>query len=579
MFSRVLHWACKDLDGTGDYGIWRNFDLETLHSSLSSLWRNVHSAKLSLDYGAISYRQGQDVQYCKGDEEFAANPISGAALSQYFSRLPRLEQSNAHGARLSLDRQKPGLHADRLSNLPLELLNQILLYLAPKDVQSLRALSRAIHSLTLSNEYWFQRIAIDLPFVFDRPRRNDLEATEVIDWRQVHRDVSNMSSRESTPRVAGLVSRRRIWMVCENIVDVYLDHVRKSQKALMPVMNDSVGEVVSPRVPRVAWPNIPDHTHFRKFLYNDFDSMVPSRTVVTAYWNDRCLLSNVRFSTDDKVIDLVNPKLLADNLRGDSFDLTDADWIESLELILADVKSSDSSLTRGGIVGITFHTSRSRTYEVGITDVSKSYGVAIQYVPYKRLLKQSNGYFLVGLQGDTADGTIHHLGILERKVTTNSATMVDTQGIQQYMWHGAVPGDQTILSKLQSGYWSSGLPLDTTAMEIGLQFGPSEKVASIAGDVMLGGFELGWSLRGMGPVRMAGPKRQAMKTLTLDWENGECVRHVETQTAHLPRMIRIMTNKGRYVVHQFLLSHLPPPPLQHSYRLLYIICVSTYRDK
>ena len=554
MFSRVLHWACKDLDGTGDYGIWRNFDLEALHSSLSSLWRADAYHKLSLDYGAISDRQGQYVQYCKGDEEFAANPMSGAALSQYFSNLPRLRQSNAHRARLSTGTHEFGSYADRLSNLPLELLNQILLHLPPKDVQSLRASSGAIHSLTLSNEYWFQRIAVDLPFLFDRPLRNDLEATEMIDWCQVHKDLSNLSSRESTPRLVGLISRRRIWMVCENIVDVYLDQVRKSQKASMPEMKHFIGDVVSPLVPKVAWPNVPDSTHFRKFLYKDFGSAVPGRTVVTAYWNDRCLLSNIRFSTDDKVIYLVDPKLLADNLRGDSFDLSDADWIERLELILADINSSDSSLTRGGIIGITFHTSRSRTYEVGITDVSKSYGVPIQYVPYRRSVKTSDGYLLVGLQGDNADETIHRLGILEQRLTTISVPTVDTQeGIQQYMWLDCAPGDQTMLGKLQYGYWSRDLPLDTTAMEIGLRFGPfSEKVVSIAGDVMLGGFELGCQPRRTGPVRMAGPKRQAMKTLTLDGGNGERVIHVETKTTNIPKMIRFITNKGRYVIHHFL---------------------------
>ena len=559
MFSRVLHWACKDLDGTSDYGFWRNFDLEALHSSLSSLCRADAYYKLSLDYGAISDRQGQYVHYCKGDEEFAANPMSGTALSEYFSNLPRLRQSNAHRARLSLDTQEFVSHSNHLSNLPLELLTLILLHLPPKDVQSLRAASRAIHSLTLSNEYWFQRIAIDLPFLFDRNRRNDLEASEMIDWRQVHKDLSNLSSRDSTPRVVGLISRRRIWMVCENIVDVYLDQVRKSQKAPMPELKYFIGDVVSPRVPKVAWPNVPDYTHFRKFLYKHFDSMVPGRTVVTAYWNDRCLLSNIRFSADDKVIHLVDPKLLADNLRGDSFDLPDADWIERLDLILAGIKSSDSSLTRGGIIGITFHTSRSRTYEVGITDVSKSYDVAIQYVPFRRSLKTSNGHLLVGLQGEIADGTIHRLGILEQRLTTISVPTVDTEkGIQQYMWLDRAPDDQTMLGKLQYGYWSQDLPLDTTAMEIGLRFGPfSEKVASIAGDVMLGGFELGCLPRGMGPVSMAGPKRQAMKTLTLDGEKGERVIHVETKTTCLPKMIRFITNKGRYVIHHLLLRPTP----------------------
>lgn len=559
MFSRVLHWACKDLDGTGEYGIWHNFNLEALHSSLSSLWRGDAYHKLSLDYGAISDRQDQYVEYCKGDEEFVANPMSGAALSQYFSNLPRLSQINTHRARLSFGTQEFGPHSDPLSNLPMELLNHILLHLPPKDVQSLRASSRAIHSLTLTNEYWFQRIAVDLPFLFDRPRRNDLEASEMIDWCQVHKDLGNLSSRESIPHVVGLISRRRIWMVCENIVDVYLDQVRKSQKASMPEMKHFIGDVVSPRVPKVAWPNVPDYTHFRTFLYKDFDSTVPGRTVVTAYWNDRCLLSNIRFSTDDKVVYLVDPKLLADNLRGDSFDLSDADWIERLELILADIKSSDSSLTRGGIVGITFHTARSRTYEVGITDVSKSYGVAIQYVPYRRSLKTSDGYLLVGLQGGHADGTIHRLGILERRLTTISVPTVDTQkGIQQYMWLDCAPGDQTMLGKLQYGYCSRDLQLDTTAMEIGLRFGPlSEKVASIAGDFMLGGFELGYVPRGMGPVRIAGPRRQAMKTLTLDEENGERVIHVETSTSWLPQMIRFITNKGQYVTHHFLPRRTP----------------------
>ncbi len=172
---------------------------------------------LDIEYGPVGDNQDQFWEPRHGDEAYITLPTTIPSLAEYYEKLPSLSHV-VETTKVGLPvRQQNSSVLDALSP---ELIYLIIEYLDMSCVNSLRAASGYVAQLPLNSAFWRKRINRDQPWLYDLPEDQDSNS---VDWAQTYKDLLRRSEESFDGHIRGLVNRRRIWDLCDQISETYLE--------------------------------------------------------------------------------------------------------------------------------------------------------------------------------------------------------------------------------------------------------------------------------------------------------------------------------------------------------------------
>ena len=124
--------------------------------------------------------------------------------------------------------------ADIFNKLPYELRQQIFSLLPLASVLALRAASWSMHTTQLPEKSWKKRLESDLPWLWEV---HDIDMTGSQKLEAKLSKIMAKLEEKSQYRdgevnyIPGLANRKRIWMVCEDIRDVYHEQLAENAKS------------------------------------------------------------------------------------------------------------------------------------------------------------------------------------------------------------------------------------------------------------------------------------------------------------------------------------------------------------
>lgn len=115
---------------------------------------------------------------------------------------------------------------DIFNRLPYELRQMIFKLLPAGSILALKAASWAMHTTTLSGNFWKHRLGSEIPWLWEIHDINVFQSQELEDKAsKLLLDIQKKSqyTSENNDYIVGLANRRRIWGVCEQIRSRYLE--------------------------------------------------------------------------------------------------------------------------------------------------------------------------------------------------------------------------------------------------------------------------------------------------------------------------------------------------------------------
>ncbi|KAF7534022.1 hypothetical protein G7054_g6549 [Neopestalotiopsis clavispora] len=494
---------------------------------------------LPIEYGAVDDCQEQYWITKRGTEEFVIDPVDISRLRQYWSQLPAADATG-------LDR-RPGLPSRQTSSsdpfskrIPPEVMLNIFHHLDWHSINRFRAASRQAAQLELSSRYWSSRLYQDMPWLYDidlEKQAGRFHFPDNVDWTKVYRDLYLASDTASKNKIHGLVNRRRIWGICQQIANFY-DARDSSLKngSITEVMQD----VQSTRPKQLIYPNPVNTTGMQMFIISRYAEMERGTPVISVYWTQEGKLA--RFTTAEEP-GLEEPSPLRDEIC-----IPEGDWITGFIAYSVDAeRQTKEDAISYFTCGLEVLFAKRDNLKLRNTTNGNP-----------RLLRVSPDHFLVGLAIHTSDeGLIARLALLEQPKTKmpfrSENRIIDHHDrlegdIAEYVWRGALPSPKLKLTDLRSGYWSHSTNDETVPLEA-LVFGDCDSelsdITSISADVHFGRFEVHYGSR---PSRAIGPRGHAMQYLEIDGRGGERVISVYWSVSHIPTGCRLVTNRGRQLI-------------------------------
>lgn len=322
-----FHWDCyltfcQCLTGSHDLD---RIDKDVLYNTMRSLTSDYDTC-LHLDYNET----GTDAclyvdQYWEarpGGELLVASPSKSPKVSA--SVKARLERG------LQLTRLDENLgckvRSDPFSRLAHEVSDQIISYLDHSSLVNLFRASWSLHSSYHGNDkFWRQRIRHTLDWFFELE-----DALQSGDTKCDLKAVYLWAMKISEPywgkkgRYLGITNRRRIWGVCRQLVDQYMEKMPAE-----PQNVDSALRKVAtcPYMPLVTWPTITDVDLDTVYWLSSWDDLYAPKLVQT-YWDTDGDLTGISVTIDD------DERLFGGNAVPDenvqSFQLEGKDWIDGI---------------------------------------------------------------------------------------------------------------------------------------------------------------------------------------------------------------------------------------------------------
>ncbi|KAJ5084175.1 hypothetical protein NUU61_008754 [Penicillium alfredii] len=501
-----------------------------------------------VDYGEISKLQDQYWGPQAGDEVFGAHPIAIPELETYYKDLPLLTTSKEEERQNRWHLKETTPDRDPFAKLAPELLLMVLDNLPIPSLNSARAASCAIARLKLDNGFWYGKIRHDMAWLYDLPKHNAV-ASQNLDWAQVYQDLLSRSQSDNQIKVEGLVNRRRVWGICDQIAAQFSDYQKAADDRngrQCPIL----AEAISTRMARLAEPEQADDETASLLLIGDFPEMDHPRPTICVYWSSEGFLSGLRVRHDSD--SSVNPK----NVVGKNDNLTvcnevaikHGDWLRGLIVTTHLVMTSDKNPQhQRKIVGLQLLFARGESIQLGDGN-----GDA-------RLVHVKND-LLVGLIAQWSPaGNINGISLLQCPVLGRSAQaeqLIQLQMHQPYAgsdidslcWRDGLPPSEMTLETEHTSNRDPGNKEEMRPMET-LIFGHNQEelstITEISCDVQFGAFEVRYSDQ---TVQSIGPRTLTMKSLKIDGSGGERIVAIGATTKTLATTIWIGTNRNRQLV-------------------------------
>lgn len=498
---------------------------------------------LHIDYGAVVECQDQYWVEEKGTEEFVVNPIDIPWLERYRdpNKLPTAGDSGLGRPGLP---PRQTLGQDPFQKLPPEILFSIMRHLDLPSINRLREASRQASQLELSNGFWRSRLLRDMPWLYDlnwahnTPTPGDVHGLDAADWTKIYRDLYLASNSGGKNKVHGLVNRRRIWGICEQIAALYSARdLAVRDGSITEVMRD----VCSTRFAQLILRDPPNTTVTRISLLTRYADLESTTPVLSVHWTQDGELSK---------LNIMEPASEGTSPLRDDVQIPEGDWITGLIIYSEDAPRN----TKGDPV---------QCSTCGLCILfAKQDSVKLRKATggNQRLLRRSTGHFLVGFNvHNSQEGLISKLALLEqpkekipftydRIIDHNSHLHSRTASVEEHTWKGDLPPPRIKFSGLLRGYWAVDRKQGTAPLEA-LVFGNSEDelddIISIGADVHFGGFEVHYGSR---TPKAIGPRCHAMQYLGIDGRGGERVVSIYLSVSHIPVGCRFVTNRGRQLV-------------------------------
>lgn len=152
---------------------------------------------------------------------------------------------------------------------PKELISEILLYLPLPTLKSLALSGLLPFNLSQNNSFWHLKTSLEFPFLYDLPKlEGDRHWLSI--YLELYRQCYHLALKKEKNEkgdevvvgerdktlVLGLANRRRVWGICEQIVEVYRECLKELEDEEIGVMIDKsvVEESLSLQMPIVGNP-------------------------------------------------------------------------------------------------------------------------------------------------------------------------------------------------------------------------------------------------------------------------------------------------------------------------------------
>ncbi|KAF9886785.1 hypothetical protein FE257_011162 [Aspergillus nanangensis] len=168
------------------------------------------SNSLPLDYGEPTPPYEQYWECRKGEEVLVTNPVEIPEVSKYLEGL--VDVGKDDGSDTS---------SDIFNCLPYELRDKIFQLLPVASVLALKAASGSMHATRFS---WTARLDAELPWLWELRDIDPFTSRKLegeMSRKIAELDEKSQYTRDGVGYIPGLVNRRRIWTVCEEIKNLY----------------------------------------------------------------------------------------------------------------------------------------------------------------------------------------------------------------------------------------------------------------------------------------------------------------------------------------------------------------------
>jgi hypothetical protein len=118
---------------------------------------------------------------------------------------------------------------DIFNKLSPELRHEVFKLLPAGSILALKAASLAMHTTTLSREFWKHRLRSEMPWLWEIHDIDVFQSQELEDkTSKLLLDIQKKSqyTSKNDDYIFGLANRRRIWGVCEQIQSRYLEKLK-----------------------------------------------------------------------------------------------------------------------------------------------------------------------------------------------------------------------------------------------------------------------------------------------------------------------------------------------------------------
>ncbi|KAH7407436.1 hypothetical protein BKA64DRAFT_666570 [Cadophora sp. MPI-SDFR-AT-0126] len=542
---------------------------DVLYATMSKLSEEYHNA-LKLDYGELAESVDEQFWFCQaGYEAWVSNPLTSPQITSFLSAL-----QDQYGSKTS---PPTAANADtpsqsRASSHPInpftiiakEITCEILLHLPYASLQFLALSGLLPFHLPSMSAFWKRKILLDMPFLWDLPvlssigngfdvyremRRQCFATTPEGEDEPGEDDDENEEDEDDEdddegwrdgPRVVGdrdgslvlgLANRRRVWMACAQLAELYEKEIFEDswEEETEGVDEEIVKGSVSVGMPIVAAPVSMDAKFLSVYLLETWRDL--QREMGLKFYFEE--MEQGRLCGIERVGGRVFGEVTGE---GVSIIVGEGAIIEGFVLNV----SGAGELVKKAKVGVTgvkvlFHDG-SQT-QIGSDDGDK------------RLLFASEGNVVTGLVGELANGVIQRLGLLQcPRGTTLSPSLTTPPTLQRHLWKSALPPPHLQASTYETGYWTPARSFDTIPMSF-LVLGntPSElsNITGFSSDAKLRSFAVHLA---DGSERSIGPRdgvEGERKVFRIDGKRGEVVKKVEVGMNHLPMAIKITTSHNR----------------------------------
>ncbi|KAB8211497.1 hypothetical protein P875_00010069 [Aspergillus parasiticus SU-1] len=213
-----FHWSCFEILTrvlTGSTEI-SNVNLNALYGVMSAL---TNHSSLHLSYGNdISRSQGRYWECIPGAEYCAKNPTDTPMVDELFQNLSTDSKFKRPSLEIELRERRP---TDPFGQLPLEIAQQICMFLPGDSLKALAQASLSVQMITQDNSFWKRFMQWDMPWLWEF---QTLQNQKDVNYKTLYLWLNKMT----TPRygmddlnLMGVANRRRVWGVCEQLASRY----------------------------------------------------------------------------------------------------------------------------------------------------------------------------------------------------------------------------------------------------------------------------------------------------------------------------------------------------------------------
>ncbi|KAL8801841.1 MAG: hypothetical protein Q9182_004191 [Xanthomendoza sp. 2 TL-2023] len=510
----------------GDGSFMAETDLDKLYTCIERSWDGECTAT-SLD---LYYYEGQEASTeqwwvsTRGSESLVADPITIPQLYDYYGRLPSLAPAAAGNETKVASKEQENYDARQDQSLGTTAATSE--SLSNSDAQELYAgETRRTLDPVKSGFFWKNRIRTDMPWLWDLNLDCNMSYTNV-DWRQIYLDMHRRSTFGSSDAILGLVNRRRIWKVFNQLAVNYAAEVSPVSARSEYVDPDVQEFSASPFVPILSsLSNDSDPQTMRVFFLTNLSEADSKTYLLESYWNTEGYLKGLAISTQGSVKRLFGLEPRSEDTTK-SMVIDRGDWIQGITVGVGTA-----------ITGLTV-----MLREQGPRTLMQGEGASYFELPYLDLVVRPGTTF-VGLEGEIANDIISRIGVLEYTKTHRHLDYRLVPLAKRQLWYNNWPNSQPMNEAVEAYPYHEGSWIHSTAEcklpgMTPLILSDKEPLSSISAQSDLDDLE--FHTRGSSSLQYdkSGADTQ-MKWFPIDGVNGERVVGIEVDIGEFPCALRV----------------------------------------